>query len=90
MQFTNQLEKLLHQYFGEMLIYCRQGIPAWLLRMLSHYPCAALMMKAGEKKLSAIRGISINKAKALMQKGAAMSEQSVSFTTTVIAGGVTP
>jgi transposase len=77
-QLTNQLEKLLYQYFGEMLIYCRHGIPAWLLRMLSHYPCAALIMKAGGKKLSAIKGISADKAKALMQKAAAMGEQSVS------------
>ena len=76
-QLTNQLEKLLYQYFGEMLIYCRHGLPGWLLRMLSHYPCAALVMKAGEKKLAAIKGISMDKAKALMQK-ATIAEQSVS------------
>jgi transposase len=75
-QLTNQLEKLLYQYFGEMLVYCRHGIPGWLLRMLSHYPCATAVTRAGEKKLSAIKGISIAKAKALMDK-ANGSEQSV-------------
>jgi transposase len=76
-QLTNQLEKLLYQYFGEMLVYCRHGIPMWLLRMLSHYPCASAVIKADEKKLTAIKGISAAKAKALMDK-ATRCEQSMS------------
>jgi transposase len=76
-QLTNQLEKLLYQYFGEMLVYCRHGIPGWLLRMLSHYPGGSAVIKAGEKKLSVIKGISPAKAKALMGK-ATRCEQSVS------------
>ena len=67
-QLSNQLEKLLYQYFGEMLIYCRHGMPLWLLRLLSYYPCAAAVIKAGQNKLSAIKGISADKAKALIQK----------------------
>src|SRR6266542_695310 len=76
-QLSNQLEKLLYQYFGEMLIYCRHGIPGWLFRMLSHYSCATAVIKAGENKLSAIKGISAAKAQALMQK-ATVSQQIVS------------
>lgn len=76
-QLSNQLEKLLYQNFGEMLTYCRHGIPGWLLRMQSRYPCAAAAIKAGENKLSTIKGISSAKAKALMQK-AAHCEQIVS------------
>jgi transposase len=67
-QLSNQLEKLLYQYFGEILIYCRHGIPAWLLRLLSRYPCAALVKNAGVTKLSDIKGISTDKARALVQK----------------------
>jgi transposase len=67
-QLSNQLEKLLYQYFGEMLIYCRHGIPGWLLRMLSRYSCSTAVIKAGENKLSAIKGINAAKAKALVQK----------------------
>jgi hypothetical protein len=76
-QLSNQLEKLLYQYFGETLIYCRHGIPGWLLKMLSHYSCAAAVIKAGENKLSAIKGISAAKAKALIGK-ATQSQQIVS------------
>jgi len=67
-QLNNQLEKLLYQYFSEILVYCRHGIPAWLLRMLSKYSCAAAVAKAGIVKLSAIKGISRQKADALLRK----------------------
>ena len=67
-QLSNQLEKLLYQHFGEVLTYCRHGIPGWLLRLLSQYPCAAAMIKAGPDKLSAIKGVSIEKAQALINK----------------------
>jgi transposase len=73
-QLVNQLEKLLYQYFGEMLIYCRHGIPGWLLNLLSRYPSAPAVIKAGPVKLSAIKGISIAKGKALVQK-ASLSDQ---------------
>jgi transposase len=67
-QFSNQLEKLLYQHFAEILVYCRHGIPGWLLHMLSRYSCAEAVVKAGVKKLSSIRGISVDKARALVHK----------------------
>ena len=67
-QLNNQLEKLLYQYFPEVLVYCRHAVPAWLLRMLTRYSCAAAVLKAGERKLTAINGISLAKAKALLSK----------------------
>lgn len=76
-QSGNQLEKLLYQHFSEILLYCRHGIPGWLLRMLSKYSCATAVVKAGAAKLSAIKGISADKAKALLQK-AKQSTQTVS------------
>ncbi len=76
-QTTNQLEKLLYQHFSEMLVYCRHGIPGWLLRMLSKYCCATAVAKAGAARLSAIKGISADKAEALLQK-AKQSTQTVS------------
>lgn len=76
-QLSNQLEKLLYQHFGEMLLYCRHGIPGWMLNMLSRYPCAAVVLKAGPRKLSDIKGISVEKAMALMQK-AGQSNQIIS------------
>jgi transposase len=76
-QLSNQLEKLLYQHFSEILVYCRHGIPVWLLRLLSKYSCATAVVKAGLAKLSAIKGISIDKAGALLQK-ASQSTQLVS------------
>ena len=76
-QLSNQLEKLLYQHFAEILIYCRHGIPNWLLRMLCKYSSAAAVVKAGTAKLSAIKGISADKAKALFEK-AQQSRQKIS------------
>ena len=76
-QLSNQLEKLLYQYFLEVLLYCRHGMPTWLLRVLSSYPCATALTKATESKLASIKGISTEKAKALVEK-AAHSAQIVS------------
>lgn len=67
-QLSNQLEKLLYQYFPEVLVYCRHGVPGWLLRMLARYSSAVAVLKAGVKKLTAIEGISVAKANALLTK----------------------
>jgi len=67
-QLSNQLEKLLYQYFPEITVYCRHGMPSWLLRMLSRYSCAAEVARAKEKKLMAINGITAEKARALIAK----------------------
>lgn len=76
-QLSNQLEKLLYQYLPELLVYCRRGTPAWLLKLLTRYSSAAAIIKAGEKKLVSIRGISLAKAKAVLAK-VGQSEQAVS------------
>lgn len=67
-QISNQLEKLLYQNFSELLVYCRHGVPTWLLRMLVKYSSAATVVKAGAAKLSLLKGISAQKAAALVQK----------------------
>jgi transposase len=67
-QLGNQLEKLLYQYFAEMLVYCRHGMPVWLLSLLAKYPTAAAVAKAGVAKLSAIKSISEEKAASVISK----------------------
>jgi transposase len=67
-QLGNQLEKLLYQYFSEMLVYCRHGSPVWLLSMLVKYPSAAMVVKAGAARISAIKGISAEKALSVVAK----------------------
>lgn len=74
-QLSNQLEKLLYQYFAEMLVYCRHGIPVWLLQVLCKYSCASAVVKAGPARLSAIKGIGVDKARAIMEKASGSSQQ---------------
>jgi transposase len=67
-QLGNQLEKLVYQQLPELLVYCRHGMPGWLLRLLVKYPTAAEIKKAGEQKISKINGISKEKAAAVLKK----------------------
>jgi transposase len=76
-QLDNQLEKLLYQYFSEMLVYCRNGIPNWLLHVLVKYPSAKQVMRAGAKMLTKIKGISVAKAEAIIHKSS-YSDQIIS------------
>ena len=67
-QLTNQLEKLLYQQLGELLIYCRNGIPEWLVRLLARYPSRKHLLRAGQAKVAAIKGLSRPKAGSLLGK----------------------
>jgi len=67
-QLNNQLEKLIYQYFGEMMVYCRHGTPDWLLGMLVRYPTAEMVIKAGAAGLCTINGITPEKAVAILGK----------------------
>jgi len=74
-QVSNQLEKILYEHFNEMLIYCRHGVPLWLLNMLKRYPSASAVKKAGIKGLEKIKGISPGKALSILKKAAASSRE---------------
>lgn len=67
-QLTNQLEKLLYQHYSELLVYCRHGMPVWLLRVLAQYSTASQVLEAGVKGLVKISGISQARAEALIAK----------------------
>lgn len=67
-QLINQLEKLLYGHLSELLIYCRHGVPGWLLRLLARYPTRQHLLRAGPDKVAAIRGISKAKAQSLLGK----------------------
>lgn len=63
-QLFNQLEKWLYDSFPEVLTYCRNGIPVWLLKLLETYPTAK---KVSDSKggILKIKGISNKKAEKL-------------------------
>lgn len=67
-QLTNQLDKLMYQHTGELLVYCRHGIPGWMLRLLNRYPSREQMSRAGCDKLASIKGISADKAAKILGK----------------------
>jgi transposase len=67
-QLTNTLEKLIYQHLSELMIYCRHGIPGWMLRLLVRYPGRKRLLRAGPAKVAAIRGISRGKAQSLLDK----------------------
>lgn len=67
-QLSNQLEKLLYQHFSESLVYCRHGIPKWLLNTLQKYPSAQKIKKAGIDRLIKIKGVGPEKATSLLKK----------------------
>lgn len=67
-QLGNQLEKLLYQHFPEVLAYCRNGMPKWVLRTLARYPTPEKIKKAGEGKLRKIKGIGPEKVRKIVNK----------------------
>lgn len=67
-QLSSQLEKLLYSRLGELIIYCRNGIPGWLLRLLARYPSREHLRRAGATRVAAIKGISPDKARSLLAR----------------------
>lgn len=67
-QLSNQLEKLLYQELSPLMCYCRHGAPDWLLLLLQKYPTIAAINKAGINGLSKIKGVTQDKATAILNK----------------------
>jgi transposase len=70
----NQLEKLVYQGFPELLTYCKNGIPNWIIRLLKVYPGAAAVRRAQVRGVDAIKGITRAKADKIKM----MAKESVS------------
>lgn len=66
-QLKNQLNMWLYGTFPEVLVYCRNGVPNWLLRMLEKYPTPEKVRNT-VNGLSKIKGISKEKAASLKLK----------------------
>ena len=45
-QLLNQLEPLLYSANPELLTYCKDGVPGWVLKLLKRYPTASKLAKA--------------------------------------------
>ena len=65
-QFLNQLNMLLYTTNPELLSSCRDGMPAWVLKLLVKYPSAANLKRAHAKTLAKIPYVSEQKAQQLI------------------------
>jgi len=65
-QLLNQLESLVYNANPEILTYCKDGCPQWVLKLLSSYPTALRLSRAKVKVLARIPYISLDRAKQLI------------------------
>jgi transposase len=80
-QLLNQLESILYSANPEILIFCKHGMPDWVLHLLQQYPTALKLSRASLNKLSRIPYITIDKAEILIsnaKNSVAASDDSVS------------
>lgn len=71
-QLLNELESQLYSSMPELLTFCRQGVPLWLLNLLRRYPSYQHLLGAGVDGLSQIAYVSRQKAQrviALVEQG---------------------
>jgi hypothetical protein len=64
---NNQIEKLLYQNFPELLTFCKQGIPNWMIRLLIKYPGLMSIKRAHVESIDGIKGISRAKAERIKE-----------------------
>lgn len=69
-QLSNQLEKHIYSVFPELLPYCQDSMPNWVIYLLSEYPTADNIREASAEQINQIEYISINKAKMIKNKAA--------------------
>lgn len=65
-QLYNQLEKLMYEACPELLAYCKDGVPKWVLRLLEKYPTSAQLARAKVKGVDNIPYVSQTRAAELI------------------------
>lgn len=65
-QLRNQLESLLYTANPELIRYCKDGVPAWVLKLLVKYPTAAQLARARVSALAKIPYVPEKRARELI------------------------
>jgi transposase len=65
-QLLNQLESLVYNANPEILTYCKDGTPQWVLKLLTNYPTALRLSRAKVKVLARIPYVSADRAQQLV------------------------
>jgi transposase len=81
-QLFNQLESLLYSANPEIMKYCQEGTPGWVMNLLQQYPTAAKLGKARAISVARIPYISTSRAKELV----AGAKTSIASATDAITG----
>jgi len=79
-QFLSQLNGLIYSANPELLSYCQNGVPMWVLKLLVKYPSAANLKKAHAKTVAKIPYVSSQKAQQLI----ANAKRSIASTKDII------
>ena len=67
-QLFNQLESLLYTANTEVLVYCKDGVPQWVLKLLCRYPTAKKLARAKPAAVAKIPYVSTARASELVQQ----------------------
>jgi transposase len=65
-QLLNQKESLVYNANPEILMYCKDGTPQWVLKLLTRYPTALRLSKAKAKSVARIPYVSKERAQQLV------------------------
>jgi len=84
-KYLNQLETMLYESNPELLVYCKNGVRQWLLKLLQQFPTAQALSQASVDTIAKIPYISKARAKKLLNSAThsvasmndAMSEDSI-------------
>ncbi|MFQ5787971.1 MAG: transposase [Thermodesulfobacteriota bacterium] len=63
----NQLQNLLYDANPELLVYCKDGLSQWLLKLLRQFPTAKDLVQASVEQLADIPYLSKDRAKKLIE-----------------------
>jgi transposase len=74
-QLINQLKAVLYSAFPELMRYCKDSVPTWILKILVKYPSASRVAKAKTEQLIKINYVDEEKASLLISK----AKSSVAF-----------
>lgn len=66
-QLYNELESLLYTANPEVLSYCKDGYPQWVLKVLMRYPTSKELSRARERTLASIPYVSSKRAAELIK-----------------------
>jgi transposase len=67
-QLVNQLKAILYSGFPELMRYCKNSVPVWVLEVLKKYPSAKRIAKLKPEQLSKINHVDLDKAQSIINK----------------------